>query len=142
MLNTLKNLALALLNATLILVALCLFLAYKVSQSANEVVASFAESLVTVEPLKEEVAATRAEIVGLRADLAELRAQPGIAGTDTAARIDARMTAIQTRLDGMRDRMQALAQTPYDLADHAIEKAGAELSTRAMEIRGCGTPTS
>ena len=61
MIKTLKDLALALLNATLLLIALCLFLAWLVSSRVDGMLATFASNLELVGPLREDVQAMTAE---------------------------------------------------------------------------------
>ena len=75
--KTLKDLFLALLNATLILVALCLFLFLMAANKANSLTETFAEHLQIVGPLQESVQTTGTEIAALRSDLAELKNQSG-----------------------------------------------------------------
>ena len=131
--KTLKNLVLALLNATLILIALCLFLGLKVVNRANDITDTFASNLIKLEPLKDEVAAARAELAGLRSDLADLKAAPGDLREETLTRIETRMDRVTARLDTMQVTMQEVRTLPYDLTDHAIQTAadefGAVIST-------------
>ena len=54
--RTLWNLFLALLNATLILVVVSLALAWGVSNNLRSITADFAQNLIDVAPLRDEVA--------------------------------------------------------------------------------------
>ena len=62
--KVLKDLALALVNATLILVAVCLFLAWQLSRTVEGLLANAAGQLQVVEPLRARMAETRAELAG------------------------------------------------------------------------------
>lgn len=132
--KTLKDLLLALINATLILIALCLFLAWKVVSTANGITETFATNLIKLEPVKQEVAATREDIAGLRADLAALRANPGGLSDASLARLETRLDAVGARMDGVSATVQEVKQMPYDLTDHAIEKAAQEFEALAGRL--------
>ena len=73
MAKTLKDLLLALLNATLILVALCLFLGWKLARSVENIQDNFRESLHIVQPLREQAQGVREDLASLRADLSGIR---------------------------------------------------------------------
>lgn len=146
--RTLGNLALAMLNATLILVALCLFLALRLAGTVEDVATSFAQNLVSFEPLREDVRAMTTEIAGLRADLAEVRTATGAAGTEAAALVQARLEAMDDRVAALQARLGApLAQLEgaeldaAALMDHAIETAAREFATAVASLAGC-VPTT
>jgi chromosome segregation ATPase len=135
--KTLKDLFLALLNATLILVALCLFLSLMLVNRANSLTESFAEHLRTVAPLQESVQEAGAEIAALRADLAALGDQSGEISSATMQRIQDRVEEMEARLETMQASMAELRDAPERLVDHAIEKAGEQATATATRIRGC-----
>lgn len=134
----LKDLALALINATLILIAICLFFLWQISNTAERVSASFAENLEVLKPLKGEVQGVREELAGLRGDLAALQAVPGQA-TD---KIEARMDALSARLDGVQGRMDQLAETPELMMTVAIDRTAEHLAATVKDLRGCTAPES
>lgn len=135
--KTLKDLFLALLNATLILVALCLFLLLMVVNKANSLTETFAEHLQIVAPLQESVQTTGAEIAALRADLAELKDQSGDVSSATMTRIQGRMETMEARLNDMQGSLEDLRGAPERLLNQAIEKAGDQAVNTATRIRGC-----
>lgn len=142
MTKNIKDLALALVNATLILVIVALFLTLKVVNKADDLTATFAQNLVQIQPLRDEVVAMSQEIAGLRADLNTV-----VTGTDTlngaaAQRLETRATALQTRLDDMQASMAKLSNAPYDIVDHAINSAADATADRVNDIRGCVPPQS
>lgn len=146
MATTLKNLALALLNATLILVALCLFLAWKISQTVDGVAQNFASSLQIVTPLREDVGAMTSELAALRADLATIRDQTGEARSQAMGAVQDRMSAIDARLSDASARLAALQDAPRELLDQSVERtmaaAADEFSRAVNDIRGCTAPAS
>lgn len=135
--KTLKDLLLAMINATLILVALCLVLALMLVSRANSVTETFAENLQIVGPLQENVKTTGAEIAALRADLAELKNQSGNVSSAAMTRIQSRVDAIDIRLSNMQTSMQDLRGAPERLLDQAIQKAGDQAVASVTRIRGC-----
>ncbi len=136
----LKNLVLALLNATLLLAAVCLFLLWQLSKTVDRIAVDFASNLEIVTPLREEIQATRDEVIGLRADLASLQSGSGELTAETRARIGARSAKIEAQLDDMRTSLQDLAGTPERLIDQAITTAAETFGAKAAELRGCTAP--
>ncbi|MEM8630853.1 MAG: hypothetical protein AAGF74_06440, partial [Pseudomonadota bacterium] len=70
--KVIRDLLLAMVNATLILVAICLFLAWRVSAAVGDVTERFAENLELATPLADEVQAMTQELKDLRSDLDKL----------------------------------------------------------------------
>ncbi len=133
--KTLKDLLLALINATLLLIALCLFLGVKVVNRANDISATFASNLIRLEPLKDEVAAARSEIAALRTDVAGLRTATGEAAATTASGIQTRMDTLNAQLAGIQTTVQEVRDLPYDLTEHAIQTAADEVTQRIGDRR-------
>jgi hypothetical protein len=134
MAKTLKDLALALLNATLILIALCLFLAWQVASTARDVTGRLSEELADLAPLRGTVQDTKDELTGLRQDLAGLRDGDGPA---VSQQVQARLAVLEERLDMTAERLNALSGAPERLIDHAVETAADAAAQRVMAIRGC-----
>ncbi len=137
MAKTLKDLFLALINATLILVALCLVLLMMVLTKANSLSETFAQNLSVVAPLQKSVSSTRDEMVGLREDLTTLRGQTGAAASATLARVQARVDIMERQWSQMQESLSNLHQAPTMLVDHAIEKAAQEAVDGLADLRGC-----
>lgn len=139
MAKTLKDLALALLNATLILVALCLFLAWKTSSTVNGMVGEFASQIEIVGPVREDVQAMTTELKGLRADLAEVKT--GAASPEVVARLQTRVESMSNRLDRVEGALTGLADKPEEMISLAVEKMTqgvAEGAAQAInDVRGC-----
>ncbi len=132
--KTLKDLVLALINATLILVALCLFLGWQLMSTVDGIIDRLSESIQTFAPVRDEVAGLRAELSGLRADIAAAGTQ-GVPVT----RVEARLDAIGARLDEMQTRMEQLIALPDRLIDTTMETAADKFARGLSEIRGCET---
>ena len=137
MMKTLKNLGLAMINATLILIVVALLLAWKVTGAADRIVTDFAQNLVTVEPLRQELKNTNAELAALRGDLQRIRDQSGDLQSASLQRIDDRLTQMQTRLGTARQSLASLSQAPARLVDQAIDTAATRVSKEIREYRQC-----
>ncbi|GAB5436670.1 hypothetical protein [Falsiruegeria mediterranea] len=137
MAKTLKDLALALLNATLILLALCLFLAWKVVATADGLTATFSENLIKVTPLRDEVAGLRSDLSGIRDDLASLKAQTGTFSTATLNRLQQKVQTLEANVQGVQTRVRQLVDTPEMLIDHSIETAADALTRSISDVKGC-----
>lgn len=137
---TLRNLALALLNATLLLAALVLWLAWRTADTVHEVTEDIDVALVDLAPLGDGLRGLTAEVAGLRTDLAALRDAPAegmdALGDDLAARID----ALETRLDAASARVDALLSEPEILIDRAIDASAGEMKQAIADLRGCTLP--
>lgn len=120
--RTLWSLLLAALNATLILLALCLWLAWHVLSQARAVTGGLAQGMARLNPVTTELAGLRAEVTGLRSDLAALPGQgDGVAVFETRlAALDARVAAAVTQLD-------AVATDPGPLIDRAVDRAALQI---------------
>ncbi|EEX10474.1 conserved hypothetical protein [Ruegeria lacuscaerulensis ITI-1157] len=143
MAKTIKDLLLALLNATLILVALCLFLGWKFAETIEGVQDRLAQSLAVVQPLKEQAQGLRAEVGTLREDLATIKA-----GTGDDPELDQKLSQALTRLDSLQDRLEAtqdklgdVAENPELLIDFAVTTAVDAATQRVLRLRGCGERT-
>ena len=145
MARTLKDLVLALLNATLLLMALCLFLAWKLASTVDGMVATFAQNLELVAPLRDEAAGLRGELQAVRSDLGdalqEKQEQLTAASQERISAILARLEAAEQRLETAQARISDLSEAPEKLIDHAIETSTGAITDSVMEIRGC-TPAS
>lgn len=140
--TTLKNLVLAMINATLILIVLCLFLAWKVTSRVDDLASSFAQNLNIVTPLREDIQGATAELAALRSDLAALKTQSGDVKSESLLRLQERMEITQTKLETAQQTVRTLTQAPAKLIDHAIVTAADEMAKRATSLRGCEPPQS
>lgn len=137
MVKVFKDLALALLNATLILLALCLFLAWKVTTTVDGLTATFSENLITMTPLRDEVAGLRGDLSDIRADLAAIKAQSGAVSTAALNGLQQKVQTLETNVKGMQTRVRQLVDTPEQLIDHSIETAANSFTRSISDLKGC-----
>jgi len=75
--RALRNLGLALLNATLALVALCLWLGWELASTVKSITSDFSANLVSIDPVRDEIRDQTGELAALRADIATARHATG-----------------------------------------------------------------
>lgn len=131
--RTIGSLALALCNATLILVALCLWLAWQVSDTARSVANDISGRVASLDPLRTELAGLTAEVGGLRQELAAIRAGNGV----VAASVQDRIAALDTRLQDAATALDKLTADPAVLVQKVVEGAGRSLSDGAAQLMQC-----
>lgn len=141
MVKLLKDLALALLNATLLLAAIGLFFAWRVTSTMDGMVATFAGNLEIVTPLREDVQAMTTELAALRNDISALKSQTGEVSSATLRMVEDRVEKMESRVEEARNSIDDLKQAPDQMVDHAIEKtmqtAADEFSRAINDIRNC-----
>lgn len=140
MAKTLKDLLLAMLNATLILIALCLFLGWKLASTVDGITATFAENIQIVAPLKEEVQGVRGELTALRSDLSSIQSGGTLANTDTAQKLSAaleKLDRLESNLQATQTRIADITESPDQLVNTAIETSADAIADRIIAIRGC-----
>lgn len=135
-----KDLLLALLNATLILVALCLFLLWQVSRSGERIAESFANGLSVLAPVSQSVDELRAEVEGLRSDLTVLTDDTTELSASAKANLEAAAARLDQALTSIEADMATLAATPETLTDYAIDQAATRIATEAQTLLQCRKP--
>ncbi|MEW2914348.1 hypothetical protein [Leisingera sp. JC11] len=120
--KTLFDLAKALLNATLILLALCLFLGWKLMAATEVVTAAAADAADRLTPLHTAVTGLQEEVAALRNAVQD--------GSSTAfaarfAQLEARLAQLQTSVSEMR-------ALPQEAAAEAARAGAAELASRII----------
>ncbi|WP_175392924.1 hypothetical protein [Leisingera sp. JC1] len=120
MTKTLFELAKALLNATLILLALCLFLGWKLMAAAEGVTANAAAIADQVSPLRTAVSGLQEEAAALHSTV-----QDGTAAAASLTRLEARLAQVQASLADMR-------ALPRQAAAEAARTGAAELAGRII----------
>ncbi len=138
--KTVKDLLLAVLNATLILVALCLFLLWQVSRSGERIAESFANGLSVLGPVEQSVDGLREEVERLRGDLSALTDNSAELSDAARARIDTATARLDQALTSIEADMRKLAATPETLTDYAIDKAATRIATEAQTLMQCRKP--
>jgi hypothetical protein len=135
---TLRNLALALLNATLILAALVLWLAWRTADAVHDVTEDVDLALVGLDPVRDDLALLVDEVTALRADLAALSsagAGPSVPGT-----LGPRIEALDARLTEALARVDRLSSEPGALVDLAVDSLTESLTRSVARLRNCTLP--
>ncbi|WP_375687073.1 hypothetical protein [Pseudooceanicola sp. LIPI14-2-Ac024] len=142
--RTAWNLALALINASLILLAVCLFLVWKVLSAAEDVSANLAATSATIQPIGTQITELTEEVAGARSDLAELRAagqamrEQGL--PEPTGELTERLDRIEGQLTELTDWVGEVREDPDAVIDRAIDAAFEELRAVVAEtvalIRG------
>lgn len=140
--RTVADLAKALLNATLILLALCLFLGWKLMAAASAVTANASQIASRVEPLHTAVTGLQGELASLRAALQDRPAQD-----EAEALSAARLDRVEERLNQLQANVAGIRQLPLQAAEQAARAGAAELSSRIIsaapllrDSRACAQP--
>jgi len=138
--KTVKDLLLAMINATLILVALCLLLLWQVSKSGERIAESFASGLTVLAPVEQSVDGLRKEVSDLRTDLAELTNGQFILTDAAVSRLEMASARLDRAMTGLEDRMAELAAKPEKLTDYAIDQAASRAATELQTLLQCRAP--
>ncbi len=138
--TTLKDLILALLNATLILIALCLFLAWQAFQSFQGISESFAERLLELAPLRADIQALTAEGTALRTDLQAVRNAAQTGSASVSPGLEARLTSLEERVSETSERVNQLLDAPEELLFSAIDHSADVLIRSVTDMVGCVRP--
>ena len=114
--QTLGQLALALLNATLILLALCLWLGWGAASAVRDVSGDMAMRKEVLTGLRDDLQGLTAEVAALRSDLAQGKTPDG-------PRID----ALDTRLATISENLARTAEAANRMADASAQAVGNEI---------------
>lgn len=120
MTKTLFDLAKALVNATLILLALCLFLGWKLMAAAEGVTAN-------AEAIADQAAPLRTAITGLQADVSALRSSMQDGSVSSA-----RLTQLEARLAKVQDSLADMRTLPQQAVAEAARAGAAELAGKII----------
>ncbi len=140
MAKTLKDLVLALLNATLLLLALCLFLGWKLASTLEGITTGFAEKLQILAPLQEQAQGIRDEIKGLRDELTLIHVNGDVLDSAVKLRVTTaldRLQETQDRLQSVQERFTDLSESPDELINNAIHTSADAIADRVIAIREC-----
>lgn len=139
--TTLKNLVLALLNATLILLALCLWLGLRIASEVRGATENLSLNLGLVQPLQQDAAAIATQVAGLRADLAAASDRVGELPPEVIENLREKSDQLQAPLDKLSQIAERIAIDPGILAERAAIAAVAKLGQEAQQLRQCRLPS-
>lgn len=129
--KVLKDLLLACINATLILVALCLFLLWQLSGTVERISGEFAKNLDVLSPVSTRIESLTQEVSALRADLANASASEAVR---------TRLSQLEAEAQRLNDTLVKISETPERLMEASIT-ATAQSATNALSgLRECKAP--
>lgn len=139
--RTVFNLLLALVNATLILLAICLYLELRVVQKMDSLTATFSQNLITIEPLKDSVESLSSEVTELRAELKSLRETPGKMTAAAEQKLSTRLDNLNSQLTAVKTKFNDVVQNPDELVDKAVDAGTQAIVQGIADLRGCTLPS-
>ncbi|MXN63325.1 hypothetical protein GR183_00280 [Stappia sp. GBMRC 2046] len=135
--TTIKNLLLALLNATLILVALCLALAYGAASTFERAMDNLGGRIVSIRPVSGELKNLTGELKALRGDLASIREQGRESSAEALEKARAKLDEVDRRLAAFGENVEALAQKPDEIIDTALDKVSTRIGSGLSALAPC-----
>lgn len=131
MTKTLLDLLKACINATLLLLALCLFLGWKLMSSVDNVTGQVTQAVVQITPVQNRIEALRTEVAALRSDILQ---RPEIA-------VSAKLDALDRRLAALQSEMLDLKALPAELIHDAAQTAAVEFAGQVARLSNCVPPS-
>lgn len=122
----------AMINATLLLLALCLFLGWKLMGTVQDVTGKVTAAVVQITPVQDRIQDLRLEVAGLRSDIVS---RPELAVSSQLDTLDRRLAALQQELTQLR-------QLPAEIVHDAAQTGAAELAGQIARLTSCGSPPS
>ena len=143
--RTLGQLALALLNATLLLIVAALVLSWqladKVEDVAETTIAAATEQVERLTPVTDQATSLRGQLAELRADVAKLENLDGSEATASAQAILAKLDDLEGSILEMNATLEPFVEQitaePGALVDRAVETGFAEAGTWIATLRDC-----
>lgn len=131
MVATLKDLLLAMINATLILVAVCLFLGVKITSNVVEITETIETKIATIAPVGKRIEALKHDVETLRGSVQQLRARP--VDTLSGEKLDEiiiMLEQLDARAANAEQALVSLSEMPQEVAVAAVDAAFDQLSDR------------
>lgn len=136
MTKTIWNLLKALLNATLLLLALCLFLGWQLFASARGVSEDLGKISARFTPIHDQLQTINTEVADLNRSLTESDSPDSAEMRFRLARLEEQLS----RINEETDTMSALpAQVVTTAVEAAVQSITAEMSTRLPRLQNCTT---
>lgn len=132
MTQTILDLFKAMINATLILLALCLYLGWMLMSSVQGVTTKVTEAIVQITPVQDRIQDLQLEVSGLRSDLVSLPEQA----------VSSQLDGLDQRLASLQKEMSKLRQLPNDIIQTAAQTAATSLAEQLSQPASCLPPPS
>jgi len=130
--NLILDLLKAMINATLMLLALCLFLGWKLVGSVQDVTGKVTEAVVQITPVQDRIQDLRLEVVGLRSDIVS---RPELA-------VSAQLDTLDRRLAALQQDLAQLRRLPTEIIQGAAQTGAAEMAGQIARLTSCVPPPS
>ncbi|AZV78534.1 hypothetical protein EBB79_12045 [Parasedimentitalea marina] len=130
--HTILDLLKAMINATLLLLALCLYLGWMLVSTIQDVTGDVTEAIAQVTPVQARIQDLQSEVAGLRRDITS---RPELAVSGQLTKLDQRLASLQQEMAGIR-------QLPSDIIQNAAQTAAAELVGPISRLASCPLPPS
>ena len=146
--HTIGQLALALLNATLILVVLALFLALSLAQTvdgvAEKAITTATQQIAVLSPLADRVSGVEDKLDELRSDMTKLQLIEDTKVTDAAETILGKLDVLEGEISEVKTALAPAIETaatePGVLIDRAVQTGVAEAGNLITTMSGCIAP--
>lgn len=138
--RALGNLGLAMINATLILLALCLWLAWQLGSEVSAITDGIAGDLLAVQPLRDDVTGLTEQIAALRSDLEIAGDQAGADAVEALDRLRERSARLEDRLADLSGLVARISEDPGLLLDRGIALAVGHLGDQSRALLNCRAP--
>ncbi|MEQ8654123.1 MAG: hypothetical protein RIC87_16780 [Kiloniellales bacterium] len=135
--RTIGNLLLALLNATLILVALCLFLGWQLAEEVSAITDHVGQKMVKLEALGNEVSSMSAEMTALRSELSKQSVQADPMTLQKMQELSAKLDRIDQGMADTKGRVDAILEEPNALVDRAVDRTTANIKEIVAYFANC-----
>ena len=108
------------LNATLILVALCLWLAWGAFSTLERVTGTVQEVTSSLHPLRDELIVLKTDITETRASIAALR-EGGVADLQLCTNLEGKLTGLEERADNISETLRSIEAGLAPAIENAVE---------------------
>lgn len=124
----LKDLLLACVNATLVLVALCLFLLWQLSGTVERVTAEFSSNLSVLAPVKTRIDTLTQEVVALRNEVSQ---------RSPDADLQLKLSKIESEAQRLNDVLTNISKTPERVMQTSIRATAESATDVLLQLRSC-----
>jgi septal ring factor EnvC (AmiA/AmiB activator) len=143
--RTVWNLALALLNATLILLALCLWLGWSALSKVEHITDDLAGITETILPVRSEIRALTGQIAETRASIADLR-EGGGPDLHICTELEAQVARAEQRIGELNETLKRIEADLYPAISDGVEAAfgnlGRSVAVALTGLLGIEPPAS
>jgi len=122
----------AMINATLLLLALCLFLGWQLMSSVQTVTGKVTQAVVQISPVQDRLQELKLEISGLRRDIVSRSELP----------VSNQLDSLDRRLAALQSDLSELHQLPAEIVQTAARTGAVELAGQITRLTSCVPPPS